>query len=199
MFHGQLNQDKWVFEQLIKRGYSLGKHGFYVDVGAFDGKHFSNSLVFEQLGWRGICVEAHADSYEKCKANRPNATCVNAIVTAEDGGSELFVRNDVEPMLSHVTRTHVQGLSNPTKSLTTILKECNAPSQIDYLSIDVEGVDFEVLKGFDLMQYQATCITIEHNGQEQASEIANWLWANNYLVLMVEFDFFAVKDTVRVR
>lgn len=199
MFHGQLNQDKWVLEQLVKRGHTLGAPGYYVDVGAFDGKHYSNSLIFEQFGWNGICVEANKDSFLKCRANRPNATCVNAIVTAKDGGSELFVRNDVEPMLSHVTRTHTQGLSNPTKSLTTILNECNAPKQIDYLSIDVEGVDFEVLKGFDVSKYEATCITIEHNGQSQASDIANWLWANNYLVIMVEFDFFAIKDTVRVR
>lgn len=198
MFHGQLNQDKWALEQWLRQGHTIGEPGYFVDVGAFDGVKYSNSLLLEKLGWKGVCIEACVASAEKCKQNR-KCDVVQAIVTAKDGGQELFVRNDAEPMLSHVTRTHSQGFSNPTRSLTSILKSVNAPRRIDYLSIDVEGVDYEVLQGLDVAQYDVGIITIEHNGQEQASDIANWLWAHSYLVRMVDFDFFAVKDTVRVR
>lgn len=198
MFHSQILQDKWIFEQLVARGYTLGEAGYYVDVGAFDGKKFSNSLFFEELGWQGVCIEAQPSSYELCKANR-KCNVVHAIVTGTDNGSELFVTNNVEPMMSHVTRTHSQGFSLPTRSLNSILAEVNAPHKIDYLSIDVEGLDFEVLKGLDVGKYDVTAITIEHNGESQGSDIANWLWAHGYLVRMVEWDFFAIKDRVRVR
>ena len=197
MFHGQLLQDKWVFEQLISRGYTLGEKRYFVDVGAFDGKHYSNSLFFEELSWRGVCIEAQPSSYEKCRVNR-KCEVIQAIVSGTDGGSELFVRNENEPMLSHVTRTHSQGFSLPTRSLNSILAEVNAPEKIDYLSIDVEGLDFEVLKSLDTEKYYVTAITIEHNGSEQGSDIANWLWGNGYLVRIVNWDFFAIKDQVRV-
>lgn len=197
MFHGQINQDKWVLEKWLQQGNSIGDKGYFVDVGAFDGVQFSNSLLFEKLDWNGVCIEASAASAEKCKQNR-KCDVVQAIVTGKEGGQELFVRNEIEPMLSHVTRSHSQGYSNATRSLTGILKDVNAPRKIDYLSIDVEGVDFEVLQGLDMQQYDVGLITIEHNGQDQASQIANWLWANNYMIRMVEWDFFAVKDTVRV-
>ena len=198
MFYGQLLQDKWIFEQLITRGFTLGEKGYFVDVGAFDGQHFSNSLFFEEIGWSGVCVEAQQSSYEKCRSNR-KCEVVQAIVNGTDGGSELFVRNEVQPMLSRVTRTHQQGFSLPTRSLNSILAEVNSPNKIDYLSIDVEGLDFEVLQSLDTEKYDVTAITIEHNGSEQGGDIANWLWAHGYLVRMVEWDFFAIKDKVRVQ
>lgn len=198
MFHGQLNQDKWVLEQLVARGYTIGAPGFYVDVGAFDGRKYSNSWLFEQIGWSGICVEAQDSTFRQLKENRPDSRLVHSIVT-KDGRDVLFVENNVQPMLSKVTKTHSQGFSKPSKTLTQILEECNAPRKIDYLSIDVEGMDYEVLEGLKIEDYDITCITIEHNGEEQGSDIANWLWANNYLVRMIDFDFFAVKDNVRVQ
>ena len=198
MFHGQLLQDKWVLEHWLRQGNSIGDVGYFVDVGAFDGVTISNTLQLEQLGWNGVCIEASTASAEKCKQHR-KCDVVQAIVTGKDGGQELFVRNDVEPMLSHVTRTHRQGFSSDTRSLMSILKDVNAPRKIDYLSIDVEGIDCEVLQGLDTEQYEVGLITIEHNGQAQASDIANWFWANNYLVRMLEWDFFAIKDTVSVR
>ncbi len=198
MFHGQLNQDKWVLEQLVARGFTIGAPGFYVDVGAFDGRKYSNTWLFERIGWNGICVEAQELSFKHLQANRPNAINVHSIVT-NNGRDVLFVENNAQPMLSKVTKTHVQGLSKPSKTLTQILEECDAPRKIDYLSIDVEGMDYEVLEGLKIENYDITCITIEHNGEDQGSDIANWLWANNYLVRMIDFDFFAVKDNVRVQ
>jgi FkbM family methyltransferase len=52
--------------------------GFYVDIGAFDGVHISNTCVFDRLGWHGICVEAHPEYFSILERNRPGATCVHA-------------------------------------------------------------------------------------------------------------------------
>jgi hypothetical protein len=72
-FYSQHGEDYLLFT-LFRRHTD----GFYLDIGAFDGVHISNTYVFERLGWRGICVEAHPEYFSLLRVNRPSATCVQA-------------------------------------------------------------------------------------------------------------------------
>ena len=63
--------------------------GFYIEIGAFDGIHFSNSYFFEKHGWQGICVEAHPRYFPLCKNNRPEAVCLNNACVGNNSGSTV--------------------------------------------------------------------------------------------------------------
>ena len=58
---------------LLDRLLSDKKRGFFVEVGCIDGRRFSNTLIFEERGWRGLCVEAHTGYIELLRQNRPNS------------------------------------------------------------------------------------------------------------------------------
>ena len=197
MFHGQLVQDKWVFEQLIRLGHTIPRAGYYVDVGCHDGIEISNTLLFERLGFDGICVDANEESIQACRRNRK--CCAEHLLVSDKIGKSLFSVDKKKPMLSRATVSGEFGFSVPTATLTSILDAHDAPRKIDYISVDVEGMEVEVLNGFDSDKYDVTCWTIEHNGESRAGDIANWLWDRGYMVRAVEWDFFAVKDTVRLR
>jgi hypothetical protein len=72
-----------------------------------------------------------------------------------------------------------------TKTMKTLLKEFSAPSVIDYLSLDVEGHEYEVLKYFPFSEYTINCITVEHNephtGSAMRKSIRELLEANGYV------------------
>ena len=61
----------------------MERNGFYVDIGAFDGIHFSNTYTFEQIGWRGICVEPNPEIFAICRANRPRSVCLQKACTGD--------------------------------------------------------------------------------------------------------------------
>jgi len=70
------------------------KKGFFLDIGALDGKRFSNTYTFELQGWNGICVEAHPKYYEICKNNRPKSVVIHAAVSKEDRHEAPFYVNE---------------------------------------------------------------------------------------------------------
>src|ERR1700722_4426554 len=84
----QFGQDKFVFERFFK---DSREPGVFVEIGAYDGVTFSNTLLFEELGWRGICIEPMPSAFEKLQAARA-AICVNCAVSDNAGqGSFLEV------------------------------------------------------------------------------------------------------------
>lgn len=68
-----------------------------------------------------------------------------------------------------------------TKTLTEILDESNAPKYIDYLSLDTEGTELEILKGLDFSKYVIGYISIEHNFRPLRNELRNYLQKNGYI------------------
>ena len=73
IFYSQHGEDCLLWEFFNK----CNPMGFYIDVGAFDGKHLSNSYVFDMNGWNGICVEPEEQYFQRCASQR-TATCVQA-------------------------------------------------------------------------------------------------------------------------
>lgn len=187
---GQLLQDAWVARSL---GYK--KNGFFVDIGAHDGREFSNSYFFERyLNWSGIAIEANPEIFDKLVAGR-ECKCVKALVSEYDGIRLPFEVSQEHSMLSGVNHSCKDPIYMQSRSLMSLLEEHNAPKQIDYISLDTEGNEPDILQSFDCKKYDVTCWTIEHNGNaERASFIAQWLSHNGYLFRIVEWDFFAIKD-----
>ena len=170
-YHSQCGQD-----QFIRENFFPDKNdGVFVDVGAYDGTTFSNTLFFERLGWAGLCVEPLPDAFEKLKRDR-HAIC-EPVCAAEFDGRVLFT--EVEDRLNgkmlsgisnHFDPRHVARINGNKRnefraralSLSQLLGRHVIP-HVDYMSIDTEGSELAVLKGLDFDRFDVSVFTIEDN------------------------------------
>jgi FkbM family methyltransferase len=164
---------------IIRQFFPEGHKGVCIDVGAVDGIEFSNTLHFEENGWFSICCEANPDMYEKLKMNRLEA--VHGAIGSEDllevefnivnltaqGGNETAVSAvtiDQRLLNQHAfLKPQIRQVNVPMFTLDTVLLKFPAITHIDFLSIDTEGTELEVLKGFDIARWQPTLFVIENN------------------------------------
>ena len=154
-------------------------NGYFVDIGAYDGINLSNSYFLEkELNWNGICVEANSELYDKLKNSR-QVLCENCAVNSYNGTC-FFNPQD----LSGSVKT--EGTAVISKTLESIFDEYSAPKIIDYLSLDVEGLEYEILKVFPFNKYYFRTITVEHNlyihGPAMKLQLQNLLKSNGYLI-----------------
>ena len=171
--------------------------GFFLDIGAFDGIHLSNSYVFEQAGWKGICVEPHPQYYPLCKASRPGSICVNAACVGNPEISEIKFYIEKLGLLSGMSeRTEdvrkryesrwldFEGFNEITVRATTINKllEEHLPSgtSVDFISIDVEGAELEVLRGIEIKRFTPRVICLEANDEDMKRELDDCLKLAEY-------------------
>ncbi len=146
------------------------KSGYFVDVGALDGVHASNTLLFEQMGWGGVAVEPHSVFFKRLDKNRKCVT-LNYAVWSENLDSVEF--HETKPggwsRVGGGGKFKTIRVTRPTaRTLDHILDEVNAPNPIDLLSIDVEGTEHHILEGFNLEHYKPRIVIIEdlsHLGQ----------------------------------
>ncbi len=180
----ETKQDLFVAEHF---GHKTG--GFFVDVGAYDGKHLSNTHQLEKvLGWKGICIEPLPHAYAGLLVHR-QCVCVQAAAFSQAGLELEFASSDVlSGLVEHIDRW-TEVLKEPrfkvrTTTVTAELDKAGAPSHVDYLSIDTEGSELEVLKGIDWSRYSFGFISLEHNFMEpRRSEMRAFLAERGYRYL----------------
>jgi len=152
-FYSQVKQDKWVCEF-----FNYKKNGYFLDLGAYDGIELSNTYYLEkELNWSGICVEASKIIFEKLKLQRICICLNNAIYNKNIMVN--FISSGMGGRISNNNYTEsVQAVT-----IKDILKKNNSPKIIDYISLDIEGDEYEALLGFPFTDYEAILWTIEHN------------------------------------
>jgi FkbM family methyltransferase len=210
-FYSQDKQDLFL-ETTIFKGH---KHGFFVDVGAHDGVSINNTLFFEKShNWTGINIEPITDVYSKLASNRP--TCVNlcCAVSDSDGTAEFIFNRGYTEMISglkdHYDPRHAARLQRelnyhkgssdtitvPTKRLSTIFKEHNV-SRVNYLSIDVEGAEFAVIRSIDFNAVFIDVIGFENNYPDVSIPIVKYLEEKGFqLIKHRSMDIFMIhKDS----
>jgi len=103
MFYSQDNQDKYL-ETNIFKGY---KNGFFVDIGAHDGKTINNTLYFEENNnWTGVNVEPIKKVYNDLVVNRPNCININCAICNNDGKTEFICNKGHTEMISGIKDTY---------------------------------------------------------------------------------------------
>lgn len=158
-YHGQIGQDMWA----IERVFSGKRDGYFVDLGAFDGVRFSNTLTLERdYNWSGVGVEAIPSAATALRANR-RCKVIEAVAAGEDGERKFIAGRG---MLSYALDAGDDGqavasISVPAMSLKSILRAAEAPPVIDFLSCDIEGSEKEVFATFDFGAYQFGAMAIE--------------------------------------
>jgi FkbM family methyltransferase len=140
--------------------------GFFVDVGANHPREGSQSWHLEQRGWDGILVEPLPDLAAQLRRTRRAAVFAVACSSPENAGRTLPYH--VAGKLSSLDRHRMAAGARPervidveVRTLDAVLVEAGAPSPIDILSIDVEGHEIEVLRGFDFARWRPRLILLE--------------------------------------
>ena len=95
-FHGQDKEDRLAYH-FFQRFPEKSLRKTYFDVGAYDGVDLSNSLLFEELGWRGICVEANSEVFPRLRANR-RCVCLNVACSDREEIGDFFSESRVGPL-----------------------------------------------------------------------------------------------------
>ena len=183
MSYSQFGQDSHVLHAI----YKSKRGGFFVEIGAFDGITDSNTYLLEKdYGWKGIVVECNPMWATNIIKKR---NCIFFPYAVWNKNDEILSFYNTGHGLSGLVETnphsHVREWAPVidvfTKTLTTILDNANAPKFIDYISIDTEGSEYEILKAHDFSKYTFGYICVEHNNHpENRTQIRKLLETNGY-------------------
>jgi len=170
----QLRQDLWVLHETRHK-----RNGFFVEFGAADGVSLSNTCLLErEFDWRGILAEPNSVWHAALRQNRKAAIderCVfgrsgERVAFAATRHPELATILGYESNDGHrLARRDHAIVEVETVSLNDLLRQHNAPHDIDYISIDTEGSELDILEPFDFKRWSVMLFSVEHNatGLEQ--------------------------------
>lgn len=156
-----------------------GKPGFYVEIGAWDGRKKNSTILLEKAGWDGVCIEASPPSYAQLIQNR-KCRCMNVAVYDKDGFVDFAIfpdRPEWNGIVETYDATHTALLESKTPRLDNrvsapaeVVKipclswnSIGLPSHIDYLQIDVEGAELAILNCVDWATTHISYICLEDN------------------------------------
>jgi FkbM family methyltransferase len=204
--YSQYGQSRYIDEQLDMKNY-----GFFVEAGGYDGEQYSNSLYFElKRNWTGVLIEPVPSLYTAILSKNRNAYALNACVGGDKplvakfrifdamSGREKEMSKEHMSAIEAKARTEnvkTETLYVPCFSLDTILRALDR-KQVDYLSLDVEDGEFDVLKSVKFGEVDVRAISIEYNKAEVVKKLAitHYLTNNNYVLSKTgEYDLFFIK------
>ena len=165
--------------------------GFFVEFGATDGVTSSNTYLLETMfSWTGILAEPSKYYHDALRKNRQASISENCVWTTS--GENLPFMEATIPELSSLQGFEGVDMNRRSQkpsrryevesiSLLDLLRRFNAPRTIDFLSVDTEGSEFEILNSFDFSQYVFNAICVEHNYGSSRGLIANLLGLHGYV------------------
>ena len=199
--HAQHLQDLWAAYESKSR-----RNGWFVEFGAMDGIKFSNSYALEQhLGWNGVVAEPARMWYPAVSNNRACGVDTRCVWT-RTGETIRFNQTQIGGLstideysggdLNAPYRTDGTRYDVPTVSLTDLLAHWRAPRRIDYMSIDTEGSELDIMQAFDWDAYDIRLLTIEHAWSDKRQPIRDFLATKGYAH---KFEQFSRADDWFVR
>jgi len=170
------------------------KNGFFIDIGAYHPIKSSNTHRFYIAGWKGINIDAEKDKIEFFNEMRPRDININCMIGNKDGTADFYLLEGQDSMNSgspefyqkmSIDISKAQKTSVKIKKLGTILHELNIEEVIDLLTIDVEGMELDVLKSNDWEKFNPVIIMIENHCTEldRIMELETVRFLKNYKVI----------------
>jgi FkbM family methyltransferase len=203
--NSQLGQDLFVLSEL-----NFKVNGYFVEFGATDGVDLSNTWMLEKhFGWSGILAEPGRRWHDNLKMNRScniETNCVwresNLSLTFNETHSRELSTIDSYSASDNNGESRKRGekYAVNTISLLDALDKYDAPRVVDYLSIDTEGSEFDILECFDFGRYNFRIITCEHNFSPQRQTIHSLLTRKGYVRKYIEVssvdDWYVHTDSI---
>ncbi|NGX60069.1 MAG: hypothetical protein KR126chlam3_01231 [Chlamydiae bacterium] len=185
IYYSQSGQDKFVNESFFKNIRS----GIFIDIGAHSGIEISNTYFFEtELGWSGICIEPIPELFDELTSNR-KCVCVQGCITDHAGTAEFIrfpgnrawfsgLKEKYNPLLlknlEEAYGFNEYELINVDCITLNDLLEQHGIQHVNFLSIDTEGGEFDILSSLNFEKFQIDVITVENNlGDNRFAELMN--------------------------
>jgi FkbM family methyltransferase len=193
---------------IISSIFKNKQNGFYIDIGAHHPKRYSNTHLLYERGWNGINIDANPESITAFKKYRRRDINVLAGVSSNnetltyhmfsDPAVNTFSAAEAEKWKQRNTISYLGSMQIETKHINNILKEhLDNDVSTDYLNVDIEGLDLQVLQTLDFTTYKPAVISVEEHGvlldEINQSEIYQLLTANGYVLhSALKFSFIYV-------
>jgi len=183
-FYSQQNEDKYIYNFF---DLDKTKKGTYLEIGACDGKLFSNTLTLNEVNrFNGILIEPQTNYFKELIKNRPNDTLFNCVVTDSASEKTLFIGENLEAGVLNNISTDLNRFPEweKYKLENRMLKDLINSTEFNYLdivSIDTEGSELEVIKSIDF-QIPIILMIIEAHQKdiERDSELKQILTSNGF-------------------
>jgi FkbM family methyltransferase len=192
MEFSQYGQDSYVRDKYL----SNIEKGFFLELGALDGLRHSNTKSFEDLGWSGICIEAHPALFRRLIRNR-QCVCIEALISSTGNRISSFLAIDpngpvgLSGLLDNYDPRHVQRIVNEcqaagvnadkisiqSRTLADVLRE-HSVAHVDFFSLDVEGAELDVLRSINWNEVDFGLLLIENNYGLQ--DVCEFLYQKGY-------------------
>ena len=194
-YKSQWKQDEFLYKVWFER--CPPTKPFFVDIGAHDGISGSNTYFFEkELKWQGICIEPILERYNQLVKNR-DCFCLNCCIFDKVARVPFTENHGYTEMLSGITETydirHQQRIVREQQSEggdSTVLYKSAYPlnsildlhevKEVDYLSIDTEGSEFNILNSLDYDKFFIKTISVENNYPDDFARIHSLLLSKNF-------------------
>lgn len=162
--------------------------GRFVEVGAFDGDQWSNTIGLARIGWKGIAIEPHPIQYKKLIDHHADhdVTCIEVAIGDHEGVGELYLAGSLSTLIdgqvdiyrsldwsNYLFPDDVKKYPVRVRSLNYILDRQRWKPDFDLLVIDVEGSELDVLRCFNINHWQPKMMIIETH-EEYSERSLNW-------------------------
>ncbi|MEP7269760.1 MAG: FkbM family methyltransferase [Saprospiraceae bacterium] len=187
---------------ILQRFFKYDYKGFYLDVGAHQPYRFSNTHFFYQKGWRGINIEPNPENFALFRKYRNHDINVNVGVSKTEDTLDYFMLNESalntfsKKNLEYSTKLNqyklIKTIQIPTLTLESILDKYLINSKkIDFMSVDVEGFDLDVLESNNWNKYRPTFVLVESHDLKleslENSDIHKFMKSVNYKLVIKTF------------
>jgi FkbM family methyltransferase len=152
--------------RLKEEFFRAARAGYFVEVGANDPERWSQTFHLERLGWTGVLIEPQPDLAEQLRQRRTAKVYAVACSAPENAGRSMTLyiaggHSSFDPRLKVASVRPHGTVDVPLRTLDSVLMEAGAPAPIDFLAIDVEGHEIEVLRGFDFARWRPRLVFLE--------------------------------------
>lgn len=185
-FFSQQGEDMYVLKHFINQQTD---DGIFVEVGALDGIMYNNTAFLEsEMGFTGVLIEPSRHTYPKLSCSRPECICINKAISNSDGIVTFHDDWAMSGILESLPSGHIQNPQHGkgehyTVQKTTLQKvlKKGRVSYIDFMSIDVEGGELEVLQGMDWsIPVYVICIELDGHSPEKDEKCRSILRENGF-------------------
>jgi FkbM family methyltransferase len=197
-------------DMILRRIFEAQRVGFYVDVGAHHPRRFSNTNFFYRRGWRGINIEPNPEAAGEFRAIRSRDINIELGVSNRPGSLRYYLFDEpalntfdekiVESRLTGTPFKLVGTVDVAVETLGSILaRHLPAGQNIDFLSVDVEGLDLAVLQSNDWARFRPYCVLVEALGVPlqhiEESEVFRFMTDLRYELIAKTFNtlFFCAR------